>query len=134
MKPMATTKKLGYTLDHANRQIVITREFSRKTNAIESDEQNALADLLKKFPHYIATTKTIAKGNKNSYKGLTIEYMEDFIREIEGDASINVKKFQQAVRLYQDQHKYGSYPLIKKWFLTRYKDALPNPEIVKTAA
>lgn len=131
---MPTIKNPGYTLAHANRQIVMTREFARNTNDFERNEQDILAELLQKFPTYIAVTKTIAKGTKQSYKGLTIDYMRTIIQETEGVTSIAVKMFNEIVRYYQTQNHYGSYPLIKKWFLDRYKDALPHPENVEAAA
>ena len=64
--------------------------------------------------------------NKNTYKGLTYEYMEEYIMTHgDTDTSLaNLKEYSE-LRLISECHsKPFRYPVIKSWFLNKF------PEIV----
>lgn len=63
-------------------------------------------------------------SQKETYKGLNYEYMEEYIlrHETEENALTVIKEFNE-LRTISRCHKQGvRYPTIKKWFLEKYPE------------
>lgn len=112
----------NYTIKIATKEIEISRRFEKAANVIGSNEYNTLITLMNDFPQFKVTVKEIKKNkNKKSYKGLTIKEMDRFVStrtEEEIQAFNNVKAIAR--------EKQGTYAIIKKWFLDRYKEDYEN--------
>lgn len=68
------------TINHANRTIVMDRTFAKLAQDTRSDEYAHLQAVRKDYPNYTVVQRHIRTNkNKNTYKGLTYEYMESYI-------------------------------------------------------
>ena len=117
-------------INHENKTIVMDRTFAKFAENTRSDEYSHLQEVRRDYPDYMVKTRTIKHNpEKETYKGLTYEYMEDYIlrHESEENALAIIKEFNE-LRTISKCHKQGlRYPTIKKWFLEKY------PEIVEFA-
>ena len=114
-------------INHENKTIVMDRTFAKFEENTRSEEYAHLQQVRRDYPDYAVTTRTIKRNSeKETYKGLTYEYMEDYIlrHETEEKQLEIIKEFHE-LRTISKCHKQGlRYPTIKKWFLEKY------PEIV----
>ena len=77
-------------------------------------------DARRDYPSYQVTLRSIKKKeDKESYRGLTYKYMEDYIRT-HANAAANMAEYHQQ-RLLAECHSIR-YPNIKKWFLAMYPE------------
>ena len=114
-------------VDHANRKLIMDKTFAKKSSIVGTQEYSKLQECHRDFPEYSIVTRHIKKNpQKESYKGLTYEYMEDYIMTHEPqDIVMKVLNEFAELRLIASCHsKAFRYPIIKKWFLEKY------PEIV----
>ena len=120
--------------DHANKRIVIGKAFSRKQCDIESQEYKTLCDVAQRFPQYTIVVKSIKKNaKKESYKGLTYEYMEKYIH-VKGTRAD--RQEYDDMRLLAECHS-KRFPVIKQWFLNKYEEVKmygAKIEFLKSAA
>lgn len=66
-------------VDHGKRQLVMSREFAKYANDTMSEEYAHLQRVRQDYPLYQVVLRKITRNNsKESYKGLTYEYMEDY--------------------------------------------------------
>lgn len=114
-------------IDLNGKKIVMDRTFAKNCTNTKSDEYAHLQSVRCDYPDFTVITKTIKRNpEKETYKGLTYEYMEDYIlrHESEENALAIIKEFNE-LRTISKCHKQGlRYPTIKRWFLEKY------PEIV----
>lgn len=117
-------------INHENKAIVMDRTFAKFAENTRSEEYAHLQQVRRDYPDYTVTIRTIKRNpEKETYKGLTYEYMEDYIlrHESEENALAIIKEFNE-LRTISKCHKQGlRYPTIKRWFLEKY------PEIVDFA-
>lgn len=122
-------KTTNYTIKMAAKEIEISRRFEKAANVIGSNEYNTLITLMNDFPQFKVTVKEIKKNkNKKSYKGLTISEMEKFVSRKSDE---DLERFQKALAIAKGRQ--GTYALIKKWFLDRYKEEYANELAVEAA-
>ena len=116
------------TVNHKDHQIVMDRTFAMNALNTMSDEYEHLQKVRKHYPKYAVVQRHIRKNeNKKTYKGLTYEYMEDYIMT-HGSAkeiNANLKEFYEKRLIAECHGKAFRYPAIKRWFLEKY------PEIVE---
>lgn len=109
----------NYTINAAKKEIIITKKFEKAANTINSNEYKALVILMRDFPEFTIKVKEIKKkANKKTYNGLTIDEMKRFISTRSQEESALFEKVVEIAK-----HRKGSYALIKKWFLNKYKEA-----------
>ena len=113
------------TIRHDTREIVMDRTFAKFSKNTRSEEYAQLQQVRKDYPTYAVITRTIKRNsNKETYKGLTYEWMEDYILT-HGTAEESEKIFNEfnEMRLIAECHsKAFRYPVIKKWFLEMYPE------------
>ena len=116
------------TVNHKDHQIVMDRTFAMNALNTMSDEYEHLQKVRKHYPKYSVVQRHIRKNeNKKTYRGLTYEYMEDYIMT-HGSAkeiNANLKEFYEKRLIAECHGKAFRYPAIKRWFLEKY------PEIVE---
>ena len=67
-------------LNHENRTIVMDRTFAKRSENTRSEEYAHLQQVRQDYPTYDVIRRQIRTNpKKESYKGLTYEYMEDYI-------------------------------------------------------
>ena len=119
------TNKL--TVNHANRTIVMDRTFAKFAADTASEEYARLQQVRRDYPNYQVVQRHIRQNAaKKTYKGLTYDYMEDYIlaHGPQETRMANLKELNE-MRLIAECHgKAFRYPVIKSWFLEKF------PEIV----
>lgn len=108
-----------YIIDHATKTIKITKDFAKRSGIIGSNEYHALVMFRRDFPDYEIRFRT-AKVNKEkeTYGGLTFEFMEKYLTSLNDPAALDGLK--RVKEYYKGQPAY--YAKVKKWFLSNYKD------------
>lgn len=124
---------------HNESAIEMNKIFAKMIENPQSDEYALLQKIRQDYPVYKVRVRQIKKNStKETYKGLTYEYMRNYIithpkgireeKDKDGkDKKINVllEKFEELKLISQCQAKSRRYPVIKNWFLAQY------PEIAK---
>ena len=117
--------KNALTVNFEKNQIVMTRLFAQKCSDTRSEEYAHLQSVRRDYPDFTVVTRQIKKNpNKESYKGLTYQYMRDYIithvtPEMEQAA---VAEFDELVLISKCHSQARRYPIIKKWFLDKYPE------------
>ncbi|MBE6913518.1 MAG: hypothetical protein E7472_01085 [Ruminococcaceae bacterium] len=112
-------------INHIDRTITMDRTFAKNAENTRSEEYAHLQSVRRDYPTYTVVRRQIKKNpNKESWKGLTYEYMENYIStHEEGEARIAVLKEFAEKRLISECHsECHRYPTIKKWFLEKYPE------------
>jgi len=115
-------------VDHKTHLIVMDRTFAMNALNTMSDEYEHLQKVRKHYPKYSVVQRHIRKNeNKKTYKGLTYEYIEDYIMTHGSSETVkaNLKEFYEKRLIAECHGKAFRYPAIKRWFLEKY------PEIVE---
>ena len=105
-------------VDFAKNAIVITRDFARRASIVGTPEFKRLSELCNAYPSLTVITRTARKGaSKNSTKGLTMAFMENYITH----------RCPDDVELYKSQVEISKtfkspYMYLRKWFVEHYSD------------
>ena len=112
-------------IDFTNKAIVMDRSFAKNCENTMSEEYAHLQTVRRDYPDYKVMTRTIKRNpHKETYKGLTYEYMENYILNhgTEAEVAEALKEYRE-LRLISKCHGRGlRYPTIKRWFLERYPE------------
>lgn len=107
------------TVDFEKNQIVMDRSFAQKAKDTHTAEYAHLQQVRLDYPQYKVIVRTIKKNtNKETYKGLTYEYMFRFLNAYHDERDI--KKLEK--KIFISKCHRIRYPKIKKWFLEEYPD------------
>lgn len=112
-------------VDFERKRIVMDRTFAKNCSNASSEEYAQLQSVRRDYPDYMVTTRTIARNShKETYAGLTYEYMENYIIAHEkGDDVLEVLDEYNQLQLIAECHsKSRRYPVIKRWFLAKYPE------------
>ena len=112
-------------INHAERTITMDRTFDKTAENPMRAEYSHLQSVRRDYPTYTVVRRQIKKNpNKECYKGLTYEYMENYITtHEEGENRVLVLKEFAEMRLISDCHsKAHRSPVIKNWFLNKYPE------------
>lgn len=106
-------------------QLVMTRQFAQKCRNTQSPEYAQLQSVRRDYPGFAVITREIKKNpNKECYKGLTYQYMEDYIITHESDENRKavLNEFNEKRLISACHSKAFRYPVIKQWFLEKYPE------------
>ena len=107
-------------LHHLEKNIYISNSFARAAMNITSEEYKTLREVMDNHPDYAILKREIKKNpQKESYRGLTYEYMDNYIAS--HDESGEIMKTYTELRLRAECHSIR-YAHIKKWFLGVYPE------------
>ena len=115
-------------LNHENCTIVMDRTFAKRSENTRSEEYTHLQQVRQDYPMYEVIRRKITRNTEmEHYKGLTYEFMEDYIMThgTADEIKANLNKYEELRLITQCHSKARRYPAIKSWFLETY------PEIVK---
>ena len=110
-------------INHQERLIVMDSTFYKNSANARFEEYAILQRARQDYPTYTPAIKRIKRNpGKETYKGLTYAYMENYIQSHEGaDTVEEVMAEYRELRLISECHgKARRYPAIKKWFLKKY--------------
>ena len=101
------------------------RTFAKNANNVRYEEYAILQRARQDYPTYAVVTRRIKKNpSRETYAGLTYQYMENYILTHEGaDTAEKVMAEYRELRLISECHcKARRYPTIKSWFLKKYPE------------
>lgn len=105
-------------IDFETETIIMNAAFAKAASHVGTKEFRQLQEIHRDYPTFRITTRTIKRNsNKESYRGLTYEYMERYIATHDADM---MKVFDE-MRLISECHSVR-YPTIKKWFLETFPE------------
>ena len=107
------------------KKIEINRVFEKECQNPSSDEYETLQKVRQDYPDFLVQVRKIKRNpQKETYPGLTYEYMRDYIiltsspeEELEA-----VAEFEHLLMVSKCQSKSRRYPIIKQWFLAKYPE------------
>ena len=117
--------KSPITINFAEGEIILNAAFAKKASNPFSKEYGHLQKVREDFPEFTVLIKEIKKKEgKESYKGLTYDYMRAYIMSHEqGENRINaIMEFDELLLISQCHSKGRRYPVIKNWFLDNYPE------------
>ena len=105
------------------RTLEVSKKFYTAAAQFGSNEYQELKEARSEFPTYKVVTKTCRKA-KSSYKGLTYNYMEKYIKSHDNEQGEILKEFETLRGKSKDAKdlnaKSLSYGEIKLWFLDKF--------------
>lgn len=105
-------------VDFDKSQIIMDKTFEKRARIVGSEEYSMLQNARRDYPTFKVSTRTIKRNpNKESYRGLTYDYIEEYIQS--HDAS-KMAEYQE-MRLLAKCHSIR-FPHIKKWFLETFPE------------
>lgn len=126
-------KKTDYTINYAEKEIIITKKFERRAGIYGSEAYNILKGLRSDLPDYTVKQKEIAKSSaKKTYYNLNYANMELYITVTDGADSENLKAFETIKKASKIQP--SPYAFVKKWFLAEYPNYTDPTELIEKAA
>lgn len=112
-------------LDHNRNLIIMDRTFAKLAQDTFSDEYKHLQMVRADYPTYRVARKTIKKNpNKETWKGLTYDYMRDYIilHEKAETRKAVMDELEDLILISKCHAKSKRYPAIKNWFLNKYPE------------
>ena len=112
-------------IDFAKEQIIMDRTFAQKVTDTSSAEYRHLQEVRRDYADYKVVLRKIKKNpNKETYKGLTYDYMRNYILTHEDDknALIVLAEFSEMRQISRCHSQAKRYPVIKNWFLEKYPE------------
>ena len=107
------------------RVLVMDRTFAKYAANVRNEEYAILQQARQDYPTYAVVTRRIKRDpNRETYAGLTYQYMENYILTHErADTVDKVMAEYRELRLISECHcKARRYPAIKSWFLKKYPE------------
>ena len=117
--------KSRLSIKYAESVIEMNTTFAKEMRNPLSEEYALLQRTRLDFPTFAIRTRQIKSNpHKDTYKGLTYDYMRDYIilhttPEKEAEA---VAEFDEMVLISKCHGKTLRYPTIKKWFLKKFPE------------
>lgn len=105
-----------------NKTIVLSKSEAKKAGNPNSELYAQLTKLRADFPNFTITIKSAPK-RKDTFKGLTYEYMEQYIKSHD-NAEENMKdyEFLRGANSDDELQLSARYGEIKKWFFNTYPE------------
>ena len=110
---------------HLDKIIELNTAFERECQNPRSDEYAVLQKVRQDYPDFqVHIRKIKSNPNKETYPGLTYDYMRDYITLTSApeDESAALAEFEHLLLLARCQSKSRRYPIIKQWFLAKYPE------------
>lgn len=112
------------TINYTTNTIMMTKKFAKAAEKFGSDEYKSLQEARRDNPTFkVVIVSRKATEKKDSYKGLTYEYMEKYINTHDG-AEAKMKEYKN-LRGLSEEAKAAlaepcSYNEVRAWFLKTY--------------
>ena len=108
-------------VDYAGRKIVLSSAFEKKAFVPGTSEYVKLMSVRNEFPDFSIVTRPFKKNTKQEhYRGLTYDFMRDYITTHEQDPKPILDELEEKIGISKCHSLGKRYPEIKSWFLDRY--------------
>lgn len=110
-------------VDLEKRTIVMTKKFAVAASNPLSGEWKILQEVRSAYPEFEVKRHTIKKQpNKECYKGLTYDYMRNYIMTYDENAMEVLNELEHQIVISRCHSSNVRYSTIKKWFLNKYPE------------
>ena len=107
-------------IDHLNKNIYVSSAFAKASMRITTEEYKTLLTIKASHPDYTIIKREIKKNpQKESYRGLTYEYMENYIQTHDKGGTVMEQYRELILRTKCHSIRYAH---VKKWFLELYPE------------
>ena len=113
------------TINNKAHTIEMTKKFEKAASRFGSDEYKVLQEARKDYPTYKVVVKTSTTKSKESFKGLTYDYMEKYIdtHDKEGTTKAEFEMLRgTSVEAKEALAEACSYQEIKAWFFNKFPE------------
>lgn len=109
---------------YADSSISISSAFAKKAFTPGTNEYNVLMSVRNDFPNFKLITRKFKTNTKQDhYKGLTYNYMREYINKVEGkDAHAVLEGLEFLIDISKCHSPGKRYATVKDWFLKRYPE------------
>ena len=112
------------TVVAASRSIEVSKKFNARASQYGTDEYKMLQEVRRDYPGYKVVEVATRKAPKSSYKGLTYEYMENYIISHDDDKNSIMNEYMDLRAMTVEAEEACadalSYQEVKTWFLDKY--------------
>jgi len=118
--------KTEIRINDNNRTIELTKKFATAASRYGTREYEDLQEARRAYPKYKVVTKKASK-KKDSFKGLTYDYMRDYIKNHDNEEKSMMARFCALCGKDENGNKIessekASYGEVKVWFLEQYSE------------
>ena len=112
------------TINFNNRTIEMTKKFAAAAKRFGTEAYKELQEARRDYPTFRVVTKSAKIGKRDTFKGLTFDFMEAYIEAHDDETGSKLAAF-KALRATSEEAvafgaKSASYGEIKAWFLGQY--------------
>ena len=108
-------------VNYAERKIVLSSAFVKKAFVPGTDEYKALQSVRSDYPDFALVTRKFKTNTaQEHYRGLTYDFMREYISTHEADAKPVLAELEEMIGISKAHSLHKRYPTIKAWFLDRY--------------
>ena len=112
-------------MDYEKERIMMSRDFAKAAQSPDTAEYRELQKVKENFPNYTLEVRSIkTNSEKESYKGLTYSYMENYILSHGDNAEVQeaLSEYRKLREIAKCHNRGKGYPVIKHWFLECYPE------------
>ena len=110
-------------IDYAGRKIVLSSAFEKKAFVPGTNEFAKFMSVRNEFPDFSIVTRQFKKNTKQEhYRGLTYDFMRDYITTHEKDPKPVLDELEEKIDISKCHSLGYRYPTVKAWFLARYPE------------
>jgi len=112
-----------FSVNFFEHTIIGTKASFNKAGRGQGAIYEELTLLISRHPDFtlaIKEQKVRSNKKKETYTGLTLKFMKDYIATTKS-AESDLKEFDR-VKAYAKEHDHPIYPFMKKWFLEKYEN------------
>ena len=112
-------------INQKNQTIEMSKKFAKAAEKFGSEEYQALKEVRRDYPNFkVVTVSRKVSGQKESYKGLTYSYMENYIKTHDDEKKTIMTEYEMLRGMSADAQEAlaepCSYIEIKAWFLKKF--------------
>ncbi len=108
-------------VNYAERKIVLSSAFAKKCFIPGSVEYAQLQAVRADYPDFALVTRKFKTNTaQEHYRGLTYDFMREYIGTHEKDAKVVLAELNEMSGISKAHSRHKRYPTIKAWFLERY--------------
>ena len=108
-------------VNYAERKIILSSAFVKKALIPGTAEYTRLQSVRDDFPDFVLETRKFkANTSQEHYRGLTYDFMRDYIKSHETDSKPVLGELEEMIGISKAHSLGKRYPTIKAWFLNRY--------------
>ena len=112
-------------INHKNQTIEMSKKFAKAAEKFGSKEYKQLREARSDYPDFkVVTVSRKASGQKESYKGLTYSYMENYIKNHDDEKKSIMAEYEMLRGMSAETQEVlaetCSYIEMKAWFLKKF--------------